>query len=104
MDKQLLVTGSSGIAEAVIEKATRNGIQVTFIGVDEEQVNGLASRTGAFGVVCDLRDEAAVEAAFQGFNAVTDVIHVAGGSGRSFGMDASRMFPWMHGIRQLIST
>lgn len=85
MHRHILVTGSSGIAEAVVRKAMTNGIAVTFIGVNAVEVAELSSNTGAKGLVCDLRDETAVENVFAGVIGIDGVIHVAGGSGRSFG-------------------
>jgi NAD(P)-dependent dehydrogenase (short-subunit alcohol dehydrogenase family) len=85
MGKGILVTGSSGIAEAVVRKACQNGMHVTFVGIDATQVRDLADRTGATGIVCDVRDEAAVEAVFANIGGIDAVIHIAGGSGRSFG-------------------
>ena len=85
MHRHILVTGSSGIAEAVGRKAMTNGIAVTFIGVNAVEVAELSSNTGAKGLVCDLRDETAVENVFAGVIGIDGVIHVAGGSGRSFG-------------------
>lgn len=85
MPKHLLVTGSSGIAAAAVRKAASSGMNVTFVGIDATEVAELANQTGATGHVCDLRDESAVEALFKDLSGVTDVIHVAGGSGRSFG-------------------
>ena len=85
MPKHLLVTGSSGIAEAVVRKACHSGMSVTFVGIDATEVAELATQTGATGHLCDLRDETAVEDLFNALSDVTDVIHVAGGSGRSFG-------------------
>jgi NAD(P)-dependent dehydrogenase (short-subunit alcohol dehydrogenase family) len=85
MRKSILVTGSSGIAEAVVRKACHSGMSVTFVGIDAIQVAELATQTGATGHLCDLRDETAVEDLFNALSDVTDVIHVAGGSGRSFG-------------------
>jgi short-subunit dehydrogenase len=60
-------------------------MHVTFVGIDATQVSNLADRTGATGILCDLRDETAVEALFAEIGAIDGVIHVAGGSGRSFG-------------------
>jgi len=85
MRKSILVTGSSGIAEAVVRKACHSGMSVTFVGIDATEVAELATQTGATGHLCDLRDETAVEDLFNALSGVTDVIHVAGGSGRSFG-------------------
>ncbi|MFM7188820.1 MAG: SDR family NAD(P)-dependent oxidoreductase [Armatimonadota bacterium] len=85
MHRHILVTGSSGIAAAAIRTAVINGIAVTFVGVNATEVAELSSETGAIGLVCDLRDEHAVEKVFTGLSGITDVIHVAGGSGRSFG-------------------
>jgi NAD(P)-dependent dehydrogenase (short-subunit alcohol dehydrogenase family) len=85
MRKHILVTGSSGIAEAVVRKACQGGMHVTFVGIDANQVSDLADRTGATGILCDLRDEAAVEAMFADIGGIDGVIHIAGGSGRSYG-------------------
>jgi NAD(P)-dependent dehydrogenase (short-subunit alcohol dehydrogenase family) len=85
MRKSILVTGSSGIAEAVVRKACQSGMHVTFVGIDATQVSDLADRTGATGILCDLRDEAAVEAMFADIGGIDAVIHIAGGSGRSYG-------------------
>ncbi|MEY3602552.1 MAG: hypothetical protein RL169_1796 [Armatimonadota bacterium] len=85
MHSHILVTGSSGIAAAAVRKAVTNGIAVTFIGVNGVEVAELASETGANGLVCDLRDESAVEKAFAAVTNINGVIHVAGGSGRTYG-------------------
>lgn len=85
MRSHILVTGSSGIAAATVRKAMTKGIAVTFVGVNAVEVVELSSETGANGLVCDLRDEAAVASIFSGLTDINGVIHVAGGSGRSFG-------------------
>jgi NAD(P)-dependent dehydrogenase (short-subunit alcohol dehydrogenase family) len=100
MDSQrkVVVTGSRGMAAGLVEALDKKGISTFVLGGEEADGAALMSRaTNLMGFdAIDLRDEAAVEAgfkkAFETLGAITDVVAVAGGSGRSFG-DAA-----IHGV------
>jgi NAD(P)-dependent dehydrogenase (short-subunit alcohol dehydrogenase family) len=82
----LLITGSSGIAEAAAEAANRDGWRVFIVGREEAECVRL-SPDAYF--VADLREEVAVQKAFDAcvakFGGIDAVFNVAGSSGRRFG-------------------
>ena len=88
--RTILITGSSGIAEAAAMLADREGWRVFIAGHDALQCRQLSAKlANASYFACDLRDERLVENAFQQchdqLGAIDAVFNVAGGSGRSFG-------------------
>lgn len=78
MSGVLLITGSTGIAEATALKAAGRGWRVFVVGREEDAE-----------FVADLRDEDAVQKAFEAcvkkFGGLDAVFNVAGSSGRRFG-------------------
>jgi NAD(P)-dependent dehydrogenase (short-subunit alcohol dehydrogenase family) len=90
MDDVLLITGSSGIAEATALLAGGEDYKVLIAGLDESQCRELSARIAGSGYFCgDLREpssaEGAVAACVKHFGRVDAVFNVAGGSGRKFG-------------------
>jgi NAD(P)-dependent dehydrogenase (short-subunit alcohol dehydrogenase family) len=90
MDYVLLITGSSGIAEATALLASREGCKVFISGLDELQCRELSARIAGSGYFAgDLREPSAAEGALSGclkhFGRVDAVFNVAGASGRRFG-------------------
>jgi NAD(P)-dependent dehydrogenase (short-subunit alcohol dehydrogenase family) len=90
MDHVLLITGSSGIAEATALLAGREGYKVFIAGMDESQCRELSARLGGSGYFAgDLRETSAAEGALAScieyFGRVDAVFNVAGVSGRQFG-------------------
>src|SRR5438552_16212194 len=86
----LLITGSSGIAEATATLAARAGHGVFLVARDEAQCRELSARLPDAGYfACDLRQESAVEESFasciERFGRVDAAFNVAGMSGRQFG-------------------
>jgi NAD(P)-dependent dehydrogenase (short-subunit alcohol dehydrogenase family) len=89
--RKILVTGSRGMAAALIEALNSQGIQTYALGGELEDGESLKSRCKhlvGFNPI-DLRDESAVESGFKKalveLGNITDVVSIAGGSGRSFG-------------------
>jgi NAD(P)-dependent dehydrogenase (short-subunit alcohol dehydrogenase family) len=90
MDYVLLITGSSGIAEATALLAGREGYKVFIAGLDGPQCRELCARIEGSGYFAgDLREPSAVEGAFaaclKNFGRVNALFNVAGASGRQFG-------------------
>lgn len=90
MDQVLLITGSSGIAEATALLAGRKSYKVFIAGLDESQCRDLSSRIEGSGYfVGDLREPSAADGAISGcvanFGCLDAVFNVAGASGRRFG-------------------
>lgn len=90
MDDVLLITGSSGIAEATALLAGQEGCRVFIAGIDEPQCRGLSARIEGSGYFAgDLREPSAAEAAVSGclkhFGRLDALFNVAGASGRRFG-------------------
>ena len=86
----LLITGSSGIAEAAALAAGRDGWRVFVVGREKAECVRLSERVpGSSFFVGDLRDEQAVLNAFESciakFGGLDAVFNVAGSSGRRFG-------------------
>jgi NAD(P)-dependent dehydrogenase (short-subunit alcohol dehydrogenase family) len=82
----LLITGSSGIAEAAALGATRDGWRVFVVGREEAECARVSPEAY---FVADLREESAVQNAFNAcvakFGAMDAVFNVAGSSGRRLG-------------------
>jgi NAD(P)-dependent dehydrogenase (short-subunit alcohol dehydrogenase family) len=90
MGQVLLITGSTGIAEATALKAAGQGDSVFVISRNEARCLDLCARLPDSGYyACDLADERGVEsglaACLNRFGALDAVFNVAGISGRSFG-------------------
>jgi len=90
MGRVLLVTGSTGIAEATALKAAERGDSIFVISRNESHCVNLCARLHDSGYyACDLTDERSVQdalsACLKRFGAVDAVFNVAGISGRSFG-------------------
>src|SRR5258708_8331336 len=90
MGKAILITGSTGIAEATALAAAAQGDSIFVVSRTEAHCRDLCARLPDAGYhACDLRDECAVASAFdaclQRFGVVDAVFNVAGISGRPFG-------------------
>jgi NAD(P)-dependent dehydrogenase (short-subunit alcohol dehydrogenase family) len=90
MDDVLLITGSSGIAEATALLAGREGYKVFIASLDELQCRDLSARIGRSAYVAgDLRDpsfgDGTLSNCLKEFGRVDALFNVAGASGRSFG-------------------
>jgi NAD(P)-dependent dehydrogenase (short-subunit alcohol dehydrogenase family) len=90
MGRVLLITGSTGIAEATALQATERGDSIFVISRNETHCLDLCARLQNAGYyACDLRDERSVQdaltACLNRFGAIDAVFNVAGISGRSFG-------------------
>jgi len=90
MDYVLLITGSSGIAEATALLACKEGYKVFVAGLEEPQCRNLSTRIEGSGYFAgDLREPSAAEAAVRSclkeFGRLDAVFNVAGASGRQFG-------------------
>jgi NAD(P)-dependent dehydrogenase (short-subunit alcohol dehydrogenase family) len=90
MDYVLLITGSSGIAEATALLAGSEGYKVFIAGLDESQCRELNAKVAGSGYfVGDLIEPSAAEGAFaaclENLGRVDAVFNVAGLSGRQFG-------------------
>jgi NAD(P)-dependent dehydrogenase (short-subunit alcohol dehydrogenase family) len=90
MPRTLLITGSSGIAEATARLADRDGWQVFIAGREEDECRSLSGTLADSGYfVGDLRGESAARAAFEAclnrFQEIDAVFSAAGMSGRRFG-------------------
>jgi NAD(P)-dependent dehydrogenase (short-subunit alcohol dehydrogenase family) len=89
--RKVVVTGSRGMAAGLVEALDKQGIFTFLLGGEESDGAALQARTNhvAGFAAIDLRDETAVESGFQkakeSLGTVTDVVAIAGGSGRSFG-------------------
>jgi len=90
MGRVLLITGSTGIAEATALKAAERGDSIFVISRNETHCLDLCARLRDAGYfACDLTDERGVEdaltACLNRFGGIDAVFNVAGISGRSFG-------------------
>jgi len=90
MGRVLLITGTTGIAEATALRAAQQGDSPFVISRDESHCRELAARLPESGYcACDLRDERGVEQALSAclkrFDRVDAVFNVAGISGRKLG-------------------
>ncbi len=91
MAKQVIVTGSSGIAAALIRALDARGDAIYIVGGIDSESQSLkdeCKNVKGFSSI-DLRDEAQVVASFQlaarTLGKVSDVVGIVGGSGRKFG-------------------
>ncbi len=91
MAKEIIVTGSSGIAAALIRALDARGDAIYIVGginSESEALQNECKNIKGYSSV-DLRDEDQTVAAFQSANQalgkVTDVVGIVGGSGRKFG-------------------
>ena len=89
LDKVLLITGSTGIAEATAELAAEAGAKLFITSRTPENAEALAKKTGAKFLAADLvRSDAApgvVDACVAAYGRLDAVYNVAGISGRKFG-------------------
>jgi len=91
MSKRVIVTGSSGIAAALIRALAERGDQVFIVGgAATDSQNLIAENSNVLGFLdIDLRDEEQSASAFKSagtkLGRVTDVVAIVGGSGRKFG-------------------
>lgn len=90
MDDVLLISGSSGIAEATALLAGQEGCRVFIASLDEPQCRDLSARIEGSGYFAgDLRDPPTAEGAVGGclkqFGRLDAVFNVAGASGRPLG-------------------
>lgn len=90
MSRVLLITGTTGIAEATALRAAQQGDSVFVVSRDESHCLDLVARLPVSGYyACDLRDERGVEqalaACLKKFGGIDAVFNVAGISGRKFG-------------------
>lgn len=74
----LIFGGGSGIGLAIARQASAQGHLVTILGRDEEKLVKASSEIGAQWRVCDARDFAQVEAAFQAYQGITGAVNCAG--------------------------
>ncbi|MFZ4603642.1 MAG: SDR family NAD(P)-dependent oxidoreductase [Caulobacterales bacterium] len=84
--KQALVTGGAhpmGIGHAAAKALRANGFKVTVTGVSAAEVALVDSESGLSGVVLDVRDENAVGALVESFDALDAVVNCAGLSSRN---------------------
>ncbi len=78
-----IVTGGSGdIGRAIGQTLIAEGYRVGLLDLDSQTVGEAASALGATGLVADVTDEPAVEAALAEFGAVPDVVVNNAGIGR----------------------
>jgi NAD(P)-dependent dehydrogenase (short-subunit alcohol dehydrogenase family) len=89
LDKVLLITGSTGIAEATAELAAAAGARVFVTSRTPENAAALAKKTGGGFFAADLvapgAAEKAVEACVAAYGRLDALFNVAGISGRKFG-------------------
>jgi NAD(P)-dependent dehydrogenase (short-subunit alcohol dehydrogenase family) len=88
-DKVILITGSTGIAEATAILAARAGARVFITSRTPEHAQALAARTGGAFLAADLVQPGSapriVDACVERFGRLDAVYNVAGISGRKFG-------------------
>src|SRR5947209_1385494 len=88
-NKVLLITGSTGIAEATALLAAEEEAQIFIAGNDASTTSELAGRTSGASHVADFtsteQTDAAVAACVARFGRIDGLFHVAGISGRRFG-------------------
>ncbi|MFN3146151.1 MAG: SDR family NAD(P)-dependent oxidoreductase [Paracoccaceae bacterium] len=81
--KTAIVTGGSGdIGRAIAATLIAEGYRVGLVDLDRDAVDSAAQALGATGLVADVTDEPAVEAALDAFGAVPDVVVNNAGIGR----------------------
>lgn len=91
MAKQVIVTGSSGIAAALIRTLDARGDAIYIVGgidAESETLSGECKNVRGFSSI-DLREEHQAVGAFKSAEStlgnVTDIVGIVGGSGRKFG-------------------
>ncbi len=89
LDKVLLITGSTGIAEATAIRAASGGAKVFIVSRTAENAGALARKTGGAFLAADLAAgdsaERAVDACIARYGRLDALFNVAGISGRKFG-------------------
>lgn len=91
MGKKVIITGSRGIAAALVAQLSQKDYSIFLVGGEEQDCKSLSAQfpqiVGYSAI--DIRDEGLVEAAFdQGIkqlDGLDQVVSIVGGSGRSFG-------------------
>ena len=72
-----VVTGAgTGIGQAIAERLARDGASLTLLARDADRLAGVAEPIGATALACDIRDRAAVDAAFAAAAGERGPIHV----------------------------
>jgi NAD(P)-dependent dehydrogenase (short-subunit alcohol dehydrogenase family) len=88
-DRGVLITGSTGIAEASAVRAAGEGARVFVVSRTADHARALAERVDGGWAVADLADESAVDAAVSAasreLGRIDGLFAIAGGSGRRFG-------------------
>jgi len=91
LHRRIVITGSRGIAAEVIQACSQRGYSIFILGGEADDSRNLAesiTECAGFSAI-DLRNESDVESAFalakNKLGGITDVISIAGGSGRKFG-------------------
>ena len=91
MGKKVLITGSRGIAAALVAQLSLKGYSIYLLGGEEQDCKSLESQFSqvvGYSAV-DIRDEALVVSAFatavKDLDGLDHVVSIVGGSGRSFG-------------------
>jgi len=85
LDKVLLITGSTGIAEATAIRAAAAGARVFIVSRTPENAEALAKKTGGRFLAADLLVPGAAERAVAACGPLDALFNVAGISGRKFG-------------------
>jgi len=111
--KQVIVTGSSGIAAALIRALDARGDAIYIVGgidAESEALSNECKNIKGFSSI-DLREEDQTVSAFQSAESalgnVTDVVGVVGGSGRKFGdgrLDEMTLDAWNRTLALNLST
>ena len=92
--KSVLVTGgASGIGAEIVAAFAAQGAQVTFLDVDREAAEGVAGRSGARFIPCDLTDIAALRAAVADVEARGGVDVLVNNAGRDDRQAAAEVEP-----------
>jgi NAD(P)-dependent dehydrogenase (short-subunit alcohol dehydrogenase family) len=85
LNRSVLITGSTGIAEATAELAAEAGAKVFIVSRTPEHAEALAKKTGGRFIAADLNAPGAAEQAVAACGRVDALFNVAGISGRKFG-------------------
>lgn len=91
MGKKVLITGSRGIAAALVAQLSSKGYSIYLVGGEEQDCKSLSaqfSQVVGYSAI-DIRDEELVKGAFdqavKQLDGMDHVVSIVGGSGRSFG-------------------
>src|SRR4029079_348416 len=84
-DKTILITGSTGIAEATAIRASEAGARVFIVSRTPENAEALAQKTGGRCFAADLIAPGAAEKAVAACGPIDALFNVAGISGRKYG-------------------